>query len=575
MKSKVHNKFSLSKLYFIFIGLLLSATANSKEFHVRNIPDSLKTNANSVVRYYRHSINITPQHEMHITLEWAITVFNVSGNSHLDPVVVYGPTDKISVIEASIFDGAGTLIKKFRNSEIQDVHAVMQGALFIDYRVKHINYTPIQYPYTFVFKLVKKIKNTAFIPTWVPITYYYQSVEQSSFHLNYPEEWTLRSSEKNFQDFLVVKKDTIGSYYAEIKNNPAVSPEYLSPSAMHFLPMSRLSLNHISLEGVQGKVDNWSDFGNWYRENMLSDQSQLSDKTKQELIILTSGISEPLRKARLVYEYMQSRTRYVNVAIGIGGWRPMTVADVDRLGYGDCKALSFYTIALLEEVGIPAAYSIVYAGTSTRKIDTTLFSVQGNHVIVHITLPDTTVWLETTNQQIPFGYLGSFTDNRNAICLSKDGTQLVNTITYHDSINSQRSKSNIIIDENGSLYSSVTISSEGLMYDNRSYLLLSKQDEREDYYRKEYGHLHSINFKNILLEADKSTITFSEQIDLSAMAYGTISGNRMFVTPNVFHRITTIPPRYAQRKHPFEIQRGQMIKDAIQINLPEGYTIES
>jgi hypothetical protein len=575
MKNKPHFWNSFRNFYLCFLIIFLSDTMLASDLQVHNIPDSLKKQANSVVRYYRLSINISPQHEMHMSLEWAITVFNPSGNAHIDPVVGYGPSEKISVFEASVFDGAGALIKKFRSSDIQDVHAATQGSLFIDYRVKHLNYTPIQYPYTFVFKLVKKSKNTAFIPIWMPISFYYQSVQQSSFQLNYPEEWTLRASEKNFEDFLVVKNDTKDSYFTEIKNRPAVAPEYLSPLAQNFLPMSRLSLNHISLEGIQGKVDNWSDFGNWYRVNMLSDQSQLSDKTKQELETLTSGISDPLRKARLVYEYMQSRTRYVNVAIGIGGWKPMTVAEVDRLGYGDCKALSFYTIALLEAVGVPAAYSIIYAGENTRSIDTTLFSVQGNHIIVYVPLPDTTVWLETTNQQIPFGYLGSFTDNRNAICLTKNGTQLVNTITYPDSINIQYTESKITIDENGSLWSSATISSKGLMYDNRSYLLLLKQDEREEYYRNEYGHLQSITFGTLKFEADKSAISFNEKAELTATAYGTISGNRMFVNPNVFHRIKTNPPRYAQRKHPFEILRGQLIKDAIQINLPEGYTIES
>lgn len=509
------------------------------------------------------------------TLEWAITVFNASGNTHLYPVADYGPSEKISVFEATVFNASGELIKKFKNSEIQDVHAVMQGSVFIDYRVRHVEYTPTQYPYTFVFKMIKKSKNTAFIPQWMPIGYYYQSVEQSSIQLSYPEEWTLRASEKNFERYSVNKINKSGYYYADINSQPALVPEYLSTSQQHFLPNCRLSLNHISLEGIHGKVDNWFDFGNWYRDNMLSSASQLSVKTKQELFELTSGITDPVIKARLVYEYMQSRTRYVNVSIGIGGWKPMPVAEVDRLGYGDCKALSYYTVALLDAVGVPAAYSIVYAGTETRSIDTSLYSVQGNHVIVHIPLPDTSLWLETTDQQIPFGYLGSFTDNRHAISMQKNTTQLIKTTAYPDSANVQLTESNVTIDSNGGLWASTTIRSNGLMYGKRSHLLLSKQEDREMFYRNEWGHLQALKFGNLMLEADKSKVVINEQLELTALVYGTISGNRMFVIPNVFSRTISIPPKYAQRKLPFEIQRGYLTKDVVLVEIPEGYTIES
>jgi hypothetical protein len=36
--------------------------------------------------------------------------------------------------------------------------------------------------------------------------------------------------------------------------------------------------------------------------------------------------------------------------VGIGGFKPMPANDVDRLGYGDYKALSNYTQGTLEAV---------------------------------------------------------------------------------------------------------------------------------------------------------------------------------------------------------------------------------
>jgi transglutaminase-like putative cysteine protease len=45
------------------------------------------------------------------------------------------------------------------------------------------------------------------------------------------------------------------------------------------------------------------------------------------------------KKAKKIYQYLQNKTRYISVQIGIGGFQPVTAADVDRLGYGDCKGI--------------------------------------------------------------------------------------------------------------------------------------------------------------------------------------------------------------------------------------------
>jgi hypothetical protein len=56
---------------------------------------------------------------------------------------------------------------------------------------------------------------------------------------------------------------------------------------------------------------------------------------------------------------------FVSIQVGIGGWKPIQPL-VDRLGYGDCKALTNYTKALLAAVDVPS-YNVVLYGDSTKK----------------------------------------------------------------------------------------------------------------------------------------------------------------------------------------------------------------
>ena len=119
-------------------------------------------------------------------------------------------------------------------------------------------------------------------------------------------------------------------------------------------------------------------------DKLLSGTQELPEEVKTEITELTKDASSPIEKAKIVYNYMQNKTRYISIQVGIGGWKPMLAEDVDRLGYGDCKGLSNYTKALLDYVGVTSYYTVVYGGSDIRDIDSDFSSLQGNHAILSI-----------------------------------------------------------------------------------------------------------------------------------------------------------------------------------------------
>ena len=73
---------------------------------------------------------------------------------------------------------------------------------------------------------------------------------------------------------------------------------------------------------------------------------------------------------------------------------------------------------------------------------------------------------------------------------------------------------------------------------------------------------------------DKENIRFTEDVQIAASNYGVISGNKMIFTVDAFNQNSDNVKRIRNRKNPFQIQRGYLDTDEIEINLPAGFSIE-
>ena len=456
-------KQNLTILLFIF--LTFAAVAQKIKYPVTQIADSLLTNSNAVVRLYHQEVSISSQRNMTITTNRIVTVFNKNGLGAVGAVSGYDKSRSLNAIEAVIYDAFGNEIKKIRKKDFIDESAVSGGTLFSDSRVVYLDYTPINYPFTVNFTCEIQTSNTALIPKWVPITDYYVSIEKSTLKVTFPNDLGFKKKEFNLDNFnvkITIDSSTQLSYAVE--GVIAQKPEDLSPDFIKIYPSVMMSLESFNLEGVDGTAKNWKEYGQWFSEKILNGTCDLSDETIIKVKSLVGAEKDPIKKAKLVYEYLQNKSRYISVQVGIGGFKPMLASDVDRLSYGDCKALSNYTRALLNAVDVPAYYTELYGDTDKIDIESDFFSVQGNHVILAIPNQKEYVFLECTSQDNPFGFQANFTDDRNVVVIKPEGGEIVRTKNYDDNTNSQFSKGNYSISETGDFEGGVSIVSEGTQY---------------------------------------------------------------------------------------------------------------
>lgn len=559
--------------FFLFCYILIPAQNSNYTFS--SIPDNLKENANSVIRNQSIAIEINSQKAISVKTNKTITVLNSKGLSNIDAREYYSNSEKIISIQATIYDVFGREIKKIKKNDFKDQSVADGFSLLTDGRFLFLDYTPIEYPFTIVFESETKGSNTAFIPSWSPIDDYFESVQKSEFTLIYPSDLGFKYKELNFDGRQIIKDAQANSISFSVENLVAEKPEEFAPSASKILPSVKFAIEKFTLEGMEVSAKTWEEFGlRWY-ENLLSDTEELSLETQNKIKSLVGNETDVIKKAKIIYQYVQDKTRYVSIQLGIGGWKPMLAKDVDRLGYGDCKALSNYTRVLLKNVGVEAYYTVIYGNNTKQDFDKDFVSKQGNHIVLTLPINNKYVFLECTNQTVPFGFQGNFTDDRYALMIKPTGGEIIKTNELQDKSNSQISKGNFTIDSEGNLEGNLAINSKGIKYDNLYRIDKKSKEAIDEYYKDHFNWINNLKMGKIKFHNDKENIQFTEDLQINAVNYGNISGNDMMISVNVFNQNISIPQRYRNRKNPIEIERGFYDEDEIEINLPLGFIISA
>lgn len=563
-------------LILLFVLLSSFIFAQKNKYLASQIVDSLTTNANAVVRLNQLDITISSQRSMSVHIKRIVTVFNKNGLGAINAVSGYDKSSSVISIEAIVYDAFGNEIKKIKRKDFKDQSAVDGISLFSDDRVVFLDYTPITYPFTVEFTCLSETSNTAAIPKWFPIANYFTSVEKSNLNVYYPSNLGFKKKEFNFLNFHIKKTvDSSSQLSYNVENIVAQKPEDMSPDFQNIYPRVIMGLEIFNLEGVDGTAKNWKEYGQWFSEKILSGTDNLSDETISKIKNLVGTETDPIKKAKIVYKYVQNKSRYISVQVGIGGFKPMLANDVDRLSYGDCKALSNYTRALLSAVGVPSFYTELYGDSDKTDMESDFSSLQGNHAILAIPNKNDYVFLECTSQDAPFGFQANFTDDRNVVVIKPEGGEIIRTKNYEDAGNTQISKGNYSISEIGDFNGNLSIVSEGTQYGKKYYLEKLPPVENEAHYKSYWDNINNLKINKTSFSNDKEKIAFTENAQISAVNYGAISGNKILFIVNAFNHNSGNLKKSRNRHNPFEIQRGFIDTDEINIVLPNGFTIEA
>nr|MBD3621488.1 DUF3857 domain-containing protein [Sunxiuqinia sp.] len=563
-------------IFTVFLGLFASFSLFGQDnWDASTIADSLKKDADAVIRYFSTDYERSAIDRYQKTVDYVVTVLNENGRSVADLEIYYDRNSEVKSVELSIFDKDGQLVKNIKKKEINDYAYLSSSTLFSDSRIKQYSPSYNYYPYTVRYSYSIDHKAVVSFANWHPTDWFNISVEKARLNFQSPKELGLnyRALNGNF-NFEFEETDKTNRYHWHSENVPAVKSEFLSPSYLDLLPTVLLSPIQVTYEGYTGDFGNWENLGKWVYM-LMQNKDELPFETLEKIKQLTDTITSEKEKVKTLYEYMQSRTRYVNIALGIGGFQPFPAADVDSKGYGDCKALSNYMHALLKGIGIDSYYTVIGNG-SYRKIKFPDFTSlnQTNHIILCVPTENDTIWLECTNQKFPFGYIGSSNSDRYGLLISEAGGTLAKTPTYSPKSNYRNSTINTILQETREADFEVRTTFNNYLYEVVFALLNMSKEEQKRALMKSFS-VNGLELKNYSINScsgDQAKAVLSTEGKLTS--YSIKTGDRLFVEPaflypNAFH--TSIKN---DRNHPIYEPNGYVYNDTLNITIPVNYTIE-
>jgi Domain of Unknown Function with PDB structure (DUF3857)/Transglutaminase-like superfamily len=556
---------------FCFLLLPVSIVASGNQYDVNNIPSSLLINADAVIRNSTTTFEIEDESSAEETVTYVVTVLDKDGRGYGALALPHDKFREIDDLDGKILDSKGDEIRELNDDDIKDFSDEDGFSLYQDSRVKVAELYYDQYPYTVEYTYKISLNGYISWPTWYSRRTL-DPVELSQFVVKVPENYNLRY---NSNDGLAIPKVSLDgrTYSWEAKDLTALSYDVVGEDIDDVATIVRIAPSNFEIDGYKGNMDSWKNFGIWYNQLCQGRDVLPEDAVKEVKTLISPNDNDSMKVVKL-YKYMQSRTRYVSVQLGIGGWQPFDASYVYKHGYGDCKALSNYMIALLKTVGIAAYPVLIYAGRIETHITRNFPNNQFNHVVVYVPLKKDSLWLECTSETESPGEVEWQIENREALLVTPKGGVLIRTPKSSFQKNLQITKINVKLSPDGAQASGV-VKWTGDQKTFVRYLMNQTPEDQRKWILSSFEVANTVLNKSSFVADDTLNPHVDLNINIQLPNYGTVSGSRIFFNPNLADRRTSVPADVAKRLSPIKFDYPYTDLDSITYTIPSGYNLEA
>ncbi|WP_456341686.1 DUF3857 domain-containing protein [Thermovibrio sp.] len=185
-------------------------------------------------------------------------------------------------------------------------------------------------------------------------------------------------------------------------------------------------------------IRSWNDVARWYSE-LAKEALEPDELVRETTLKITEGKKSLEEKVRAIYNFVSQNVRYVGMEFGINGYKPHKAGEVLRNRYGDCKDHATLLIAMLKVIGVKG-YPVLIPTLSKADADPEMpMPTAFNHEIAAIKWKGKLLFLDTTSDYVPFGYLPPSDQGRRSLVVDveKERGDLKETPVYPPSANTE------------------------------------------------------------------------------------------------------------------------------------------
>lgn len=162
----------------------------------------------------------------------------------------------------------------------------------------------------------------------------------------------------------------------------------------------------------------WKEVGDWF-DSLAKPKAALTPEIRSKAEELTRGKTTDQEKIRALYDFVSTRFRYIGIDLGLGRYTPHSAVEVLANRYGDCKDKHTLFAALLQAINI-SSYPVLI-GSSFRLDPAFPTPSLFDHVITAIPQGESFLFLDTTSEVAPFGFLLRTLRDRQALVVLPSG----------------------------------------------------------------------------------------------------------------------------------------------------------
>ncbi|HET9057314.1 MAG TPA: transglutaminase-like domain-containing protein [Chitinophagaceae bacterium] len=395
-----------------------------------------------------------------------------------------------------------------------------------------------------------------------------------------PEWMLLDFKEVNMSGFKLQKrqekdgKKTIYTFRAE--KLEALKSEANSLGIAYTAPHILIVVKGFEYDGQKQKgFQTTEDLYRWYNFLYKKNTNDVSS-IKQQVNQIIKGKTSDIDKVKALFYWVQDNIRYIAFEDGLAGFVPMSVQDVYKNKYGDCKGMANLLTEMLKLAGYDAHYT--WIGTKHIPYDhSTAVLCVDNHCISTLNLGGKQYFLDATENYVPLGEYAYRIQGKEALIGKGDKYELKIVPVADKSASKLQTKASLVLSDNKVLKGHVTVTMTGSertrFHQIYQELPVDKQKEALQHFL-EFGNsnLTVNNVKTSDLTNREIPVVIEGDIDLSNNI--TKVGKELYASIDFFPKQLDAYMPDEKRKSDYEFNTTLFYEDEIELTAPAGYTFK-